>query len=116
MAGETAARETNRLGLVIAPELLGLPMNVARAGDQSANFSLSFRPELQPGQEVSLLLGQRAYTPQPFTAPTATLDFTIPDAPVGNHLARLRVDGVESPITDRGESPPLFLDQRVNIT
>jgi hypothetical protein len=40
----------------------------------------------------------------------------IPDAPVANHLARLRIDGIESPIIDRVARPPVFLDRRINIT
>ena len=45
--------------------------------------------------------------------------FSIADAPVGSHLARLRIDGIESPIIDRSIEPPavpVFLDQRVVIT
>jgi len=38
---------------------------------------------------------------------------------VGAHLARLRIDGIESPIIDLSAEPPAvpgFLNQRVTIT
>jgi hypothetical protein len=31
------------------------------------------------------------------------------------HLARLRVDGIDSPIIDPATAPPKFLDQRIKI-
>jgi hypothetical protein len=43
----------------------------------------------------------------------------IPNAPVGSHLARLRIDGIDSPIIDLSAdppAPPTFLNQRVVIT
>jgi len=49
-------------------------------------------------------------------APAATLDFVIANAPVGDHLARLRIDGIDSPIIDRAAEPPVFFNQRINIT
>jgi hypothetical protein len=113
--GETLPRETNRLGLVLAPAPLGLPITVARVGG-TASFGLSFNPVLRPGQQVSLLLGQLEVLPEDFVAPTSALNFVIPDAPAANHLARLRIDGIESPIIDRVARPPVFLDRRINIT
>jgi hypothetical protein len=41
-------------------------------------------------------------------AQTATLDFTIVDAPPGDHLVRVRVDGVDSQVIDRTVVPPVF--------
>ena len=82
----------------------------------SPSFSLDFRPELRPGQTVSLLLSQREIAPRPFTAPTGTLDFEIADAPVGNHLARLRIDGIDSPIINRVADPPEFFNHRIDIS
>ena len=31
------------------------------------------------------------------------------------HLARLRIDGIDSPIIDRTATPPRFLNQRIEI-
>ena len=65
---------------------------------------------------VAFRLGQQAYAPKSFTAPVDSLDFVIPDAPLGNHLARLRIDGIDSPIINHGTTPPTFYDMRINIT
>jgi hypothetical protein len=114
--GEPQPRETNRLAMTLAPDLLGLPMNVARDGAGAAIFTLNFTPALRAGQQVSLVLGQQEIAPQPFVPPVTSLDFVIPLAPVGAQLARLRIDGIDSPIINRAVTPPVFLDQRINIT
>ena len=114
--GEADPRETNRMALVLAPQILGLPMNVPRDGLGTASFTLAFQPQLRAGQTVSLLLGQQEIAPEAFAAPAGTLDFVIDNAPVGNHLARLRIDGIDSPIIDRAAEPPVFFNQRINIT
>ncbi len=114
--GEPQPRETNRLAMTLAPDLLGLPMNVVRDGAGAAIFTLNFTPALRAGQQVSLVLGQQEIAPQPFVPPVTALDFVIPLAPVGQHLARLRIDGIDSPIINRAANPPVFLDQRINIT
>jgi len=117
--GETGPRETNRLALTLAPEITGLPINVARDGSGTASFTLNFRPALRPGQRAILMLGQQEFSPQAFVAPTTSLSFVIESAPVEpppGHLARLRVDGIDSPVIDRDASPPVFLNQRIVIT
>lgn len=113
--GESEPRETNRLGLTLAPHITGLPAVVVRDGAGTATFTLNFHPALRAGQTVMLLLGQHAFAPEPFTPPVTSLDFVIADAPVGNHLARLRIDGVEGPIVDHAATPPAFLPQRIDI-
>jgi hypothetical protein len=113
--GEPQPRETNRLAMTLAPDLLGLPMFVVRDGAGAASFTLNFTPALRAGQEVSLVLGQQEIAPQPFVPPVTALDFVITHAPVGSHLARLRIDGIDSPIINRAVTPPVFLDQRINI-
>ena len=115
-AGETEPRDTNRLAATLAPHITGLPMAVARDGSGTATFSLDFHPAVRDGQAVVLVLGQQEVRPQPFTPPVTSLTFTVADAPVGSHLVRLRVDGIDSPIVDRASDPPAFLDQRVTIT
>lgn len=114
--GETGVRESNRLALTLAPDLTGLPLSVNRDGADVASFTLAFTPQLRSGQSVALVLGQQEVLPQTFSAPTASLDFVVADAPVGNHLARLRVDGIDSPFIDREATPPVFLDQRIDIS
>jgi hypothetical protein len=113
---EVVPRQTNRLALVLAPEITGLPMNVVRDGAETATFNVNFRPALRAGQTVTLVLGTQEFTPQAFVPPTTTLSFVIPHAPLGSHLARLRVDGIDSPIIDASADPPVFLNQRITIT
>jgi hypothetical protein len=117
-SGEPAKRETNQLAMTLAPQITGLPLPspVVRDGAGTANFTIDFHPALRDGQTVRLVLGQLEFAPQPFTPPVTTLTFVIPKAPVGNHLARLRVDGIDSPIIDRTATPPTFLNQRIEIT
>ena len=113
--GEAQPRETNRLAMTLAPDITGLPLNVARDAAGTASFTLNFRPALRAGQQVALVLGQQEFPPQPFAAPVTALDFVIEDAPVGSHLARLRIDGIDSPIIDRSADPPVFLNRRIVI-
>lgn len=116
---EPAPCETNQLALALVPQLSGLPLAVARDGDGTASFALSFVPAVRAGQRVVLVLGQQEYAPVAFTPPAATLHFVIARAPAGAHLARLRIDGFDSPVIDYPEDPgqaPGFLDQRIVIT
>jgi hypothetical protein len=113
--GETDPRVTNQLALTLMPQITGLPMAVASGGG-TASFSLSIVPHVRSGQSVSLILGQREVLPSAFAGPVNTLQFVVPAAPVGSHLARLRVDGVESAIIDRAATPPVFLNQRITIS
>lgn len=118
-AGDPAPRETNRIALTLAPQITNLPLAVTRAADGSASFSINFTPALRAGQSALLVLGQDEFAPQGLGSPSATLAFVIPNAPVGALLARLRIDGIESPIIDLSQPPPAipgFLNQRVVIT
>jgi hypothetical protein len=112
--GDSQVRITNQLALTLAPDIAGLPMTVTRSGT-TASFALTFTPAARPGQLVRLVLGGSEYVPQPFTSPTTTLNFVIPDAPVGNHLTRLRIDGIDSPIIDVEARPPKFFNRTVGI-
>ena len=118
--GESEPRETNRVALTLAPRMTNLPLSVARLGDGSAGFTIEFTPALRVGQTAVLVLGQTEYLPQDAPGSPATqLSFVVPDAPSGSHLARLRIDGIESPIIDLSAEPPAvptFLDQRVDFT
>lgn len=114
--GETGVRESNHLALVLAPRLSGLPISVVRDSSDVASFTLNFAPAVRDGQAATLVLGQREVPSETFSAPATSLDFVIADAPVGNHLARLRIDGIDSPIIDHTATPPVFLDQRIDIS
>jgi hypothetical protein len=112
---ETDPRETNRLAMTLAPHITGLPAVVVRDGAGTVTFNVAFHPALRAGQTVALVLGDREYTPQTFTAPVSSLGFVVENAPVGNHLARLRIDGIDSPVIDRTATPPRFMNQRIEI-
>jgi len=115
---ETDPRETNRLTMVLAPQMTNLPLNVNRDGAGTAAFTIDFAPMLRAGQRAVLVLGQDEFLPQGNGSPAVSLDFTIPHASTGSLLARLRVDDIESPIIDLSQEPPAtptFLNQRVVI-
>lgn len=118
---ESEPRETNRLTMVLAPQMTNLPLAVVRVGG-TASFTIDFMPMLRAGQRAVLVLGQHEYLPQGSGSPAASLGFVIPNAPVSppeGWLARLRIDDIESPIIDLSQPPPAtptFLNQRVVIT
>jgi uncharacterized protein DUF4255 len=114
--GEATQRQTNRMAVVVAPRITNVPMNVAVDGSGTASFTVEFTPEYRPGQTVSLILGSTEVAPQDISTQTASLDFIVPNAPLGNHLARLRIDGIESPVVDRTTTPPTFFDHRIQIS
>ena len=114
--GGVVRRRTNHVPVVVRPFIVGLPVAVARDGAGTASFTLTVRPHVRPGQVVSLFLGALEVVPAAFVTPTDTLAFTVPNAPVGNHLARLRVDGINSEIIDRTATPPVFLNERIVVT
>jgi hypothetical protein len=114
-AGEPQPRATNDLAVTIAPAIKGFPIGVTRTGG-TATFTLACAPKVRVSQKAMLVLGSQEYTPKVFEDDTETLDFEIPNAPVGSHLARLRVDGIDSPIVNVADSPPKFLERRITIT
>jgi hypothetical protein len=114
--GESTVRESNRIALTLGPRLLNLPLTVARDVGGSARFSLELTPPLREGQHAVLVLGQDEYMPVGPGSPPDALAFEIAHAPPGEHLARLRIDGIESPVVDFSAEPPAFVDQRVVIT
>lgn len=114
--GETVARRTNRLACVVAPHITNLPQSVTRDGNGDATITIDFTPALRQGQRASLLLGDREIAPETFVAPATSLDFVVEDADAGAPFARLRVDGIDSPLVDRSTTPPTFFDHRVTIT
>jgi hypothetical protein len=117
--GESDPRETNHLAMTLAPQMTNLPLSVARDASGAASFAIEFVPALRAGQSTVLALGQDEFRPQDVGSPPTELSFLIPNAPVGSHLARLRIDGIESPIIDLSAEPPAtptFLDQRVVVS
>jgi len=116
--GETAPRVSEQLLLKIAPRMTSLtsPPQVFNVdGDGTAAVTLTCSPQVRPNQRVSLIIGSREIIADDHPNPTASLGFTVLDAPIGTHFVRLRVDGVDSQLVDRSVDPPAFHDQRIEI-
>jgi hypothetical protein len=121
--GVDFTRTTNRLSFALAPVMnQPLPTDARDVTTGEAALTFTFKPRLRPGQRASLLLDSREIQPQPFAAPTNTLDFVFPNptpAEVAGPLvffARLRIDGVDSLLLNRTVTPPVFRnDQKVTI-
>jgi hypothetical protein len=113
---EADPRSSNQLAMTLGPDITTFPTTVARDGSGTARITLSCQPAIRPGQRVSLLLGTAEAAAPPLSAESNTVTFVIEQAPVGEHLVRLRVDGIDSPLIDRQATPPVFLDYRITIT
>ena len=72
---------------------------------------------MRPGQTVSLILGEQEIAAEPVSVASTRLTFKIAAAPAAGSslLARLRVDGFESPIIDRTATPAAYLDRRITL-
>lgn len=112
---DTEPRTSNQLAMVLGPKITAFPAMVAKDGAGTATITLSCEPDIRPGQRVSLLLGTAEVAAQPWSTVTSTFTFVIEQAPVGEHLVRLRVDGIESPLINRTMVPPAFLNNRIAI-
>jgi hypothetical protein len=110
------ASSTNTLPMPLAPEILTAPAATATANTAGTLVALSCKPQVLPNQSVSLILGSNSAAAVPFTAATAALTFQFPKLASGSYLARLRVDGVESPIqVNWTATPPVFTGPFVTI-
>jgi hypothetical protein len=115
--GESDRRTTNTLGLSVAPRVVtALPMTVPRDANGDVSITLDVEPEVRPTQAASLILGTREIPAQAFAAQTGALTFVIREADPGTSLARLRVDGIDSLLIDRTQTPPVFFDHRITVT
>jgi hypothetical protein len=110
-------RMTNRLALTVVPDITTpFPIAVAVDPHGAATLTIACVPDVQPSQQASVILGDREIPAEPHPIPTLTLHFSIPDAALGDHLTRLRIDGVDSLVVDRSAVPPVFLDRVVKIS
>jgi hypothetical protein len=78
---------------------------------------LDLAPPVRPGQKISLILGDREITAEPFAVATNQATFVLAAAPTAGSrlLARLRVDSLESPIIDRTATPVAYLDRMITL-
>lgn len=108
------AIESNRVPLIIAPQFSGF--NATRNVDDSVTVDLTVSPEVHDNQTVSLILGQTQQFSEAFDGQTSNVRFVFPILPAANYWARIRVDGIDSILINRGVTPPAFhADQQVTV-
>jgi hypothetical protein len=110
---------TNTLPIAIAPAVQPLASVTAVSnvinGVPGTLVSLTCNPDVQPTQNVSLILSGAAAPAKDFTSVTNALSFQFtPPLPSGLQLIRLQVDGVTSLVTWQ-KSPPAFTGPMVTI-
>ena len=115
----TGVLNTNGVPLAIAPKIgSSWPPPNPLASGPSVSVTIPCTPELRPGQQVSLLIGGQEAPADPFTTPTNSPSFTFnPLQPTGGKVpVWLRVDGIDSPTIDFGQSPPTYSGPLVQVT
>jgi len=112
--GETFRRTTNELTLALAPSITIAPAS-APAG--TIVYTVTVAPQVWPTQRASLMLGDNEFLADPHAAQTPTLTFSATGLVAGHYWVRLRVDGVDSLLVDRTQTPPMFdTTQQVTVT
>lgn len=105
-----ADRTTSAVPLPIAPSISSaLPSGLTRDASGTVTLAFDCAPDVLPGQRASLLIGAAAGNAPAVTAATGHFSITVPSAPVGPEIVRLRVDGVDSRFVDRTATPPTIL-------
>ena len=88
---------SNSLPLAIAPRLTSsLPPAVTGV---SFTLNPTCSPGLLPRQQVSLIVGSQEVSAVPFQSNTNSPTFHFVNIAPGTYLVRLRVDGIDSPVT-----------------
>lgn len=123
--GETAARTSNVLGFAVAPSFAATGPNkpiVVIGPNNAVTITLTCSPKIQPIQPISLVIGDQELPGPAITAVTLKPVFkgTLPATMLGpgtSHLARLRVDGIDSLYIKRNPPPkPPEFDPAQRIT
>ena len=109
---------TNGLPLAIAPRISPAWAPGVLASGSGVAVTVPCAPYLRPGQQASLLIGDQQAPADPITTPTNSPAFTFPILqPTGGIVpVRIRVDGIDSPIIDMTQSPPVFTGPSVQVT
>jgi hypothetical protein len=107
---------TNSLPFTIAPNISTWSPGIIPSG--SATLVVPCSPFVRPGQKVFLIIGDQQAAADPFTTATNGPSFTFPSLqPTGGPVpARLRVDGIDSPVIDMTKTPPVFSGPLVQVT
>lgn len=95
--GAATPASSNSLPLAIAPQITSaLPASVT---GNSFTLTPTCAPALLPRQRASLILGSQENPVVPFQSATNTPTFNFANVAPGTYLVRLRVDGIDSPVT-----------------
>jgi len=114
--GGQVLASTNSLPMALAPKILASPAPTVTGGTSGTLVTLNADPQARPNQSVALAMGDTSVPAQPFTSPTAVLSFQFPTLAPGSYLARLRVDGVDSPIAvNFAANPPAFTGPFITV-
>jgi uncharacterized protein DUF4255 len=106
-------QSTNPIQFAIAPSFAP-PIVAANAA--GLLVTVTCNPQVLPNQTVSFALGGTTVPAQVFDVLSAVLSFQFPKLASGQYLARLRVDGVESPVNVNFKvAPPVFTGPWVNL-
>jgi hypothetical protein len=120
-AGEANPRTSNPLPVALAPAIIFPSIAMTRGVVNGVPNVLTLRIDCQPkarvGQKVALLMDTREAPAKPFDPNPPMLVFEFADAPPagGTPLLRLKVDGIESIVVNRGAHPPAFFDHRITL-
>lgn len=114
---EPDPRTTNIAALLHAPVADLPPTEVERDATSGAvTVTLGLAPDLRPEQDARLALGSTTATVEPHPVATSEATFVFADVSSGDQWLRLTVDGVDSLLVDRSETPPVFEpDQFVDV-
>ncbi len=106
---------TNRLTFALAPSVSNLAPASQPEAAQPFALTVTCTPQLQATQRVVVLLGDRALAPAPgaITTPAdpnapSTVTVDVDNLEPGQHVARLRIDGIDSLPVDAVAIPPTF--------
>jgi hypothetical protein len=115
-AADGGERTTRPRTLRVAPRVTSpLPLTAVRDPEGAVVLEVRCAPAVHPGQRVELLVDSRPMTAEPFTRATGTLRFRLAPGAPGRYPLRLRVDGVDSPLTV-GDNGRFDADTAVVIT
>lgn len=107
-SGMTILQSTNSLTLALLPTITGFdPPPASSAGGTLVNITLA--PPVLPAQNVTLALAGTAVPAPALSAPASQLSFLFPQLASGTYLARVQVDGADSPVKWAAPpAPPAF--------
>jgi hypothetical protein len=113
--GGRILQSTNSVPMAVAP-MIAAPVPTVVPNAEGLLVTVHCDPEVLPNQSASFALGATMVPAQVFDALTAVLSFQFPTLAGGTYLARLRVDGVDSPVTvDWAAVPPVFTGPWVTL-